>query len=521
MADPPAPSTVAVIGLGALGLVALKNLLEEGFDATGYDKNSFIGGLWQYVDGPQTSVLESTVINISKERGCYTDFPFPEDVGSFATGEQVAKYLDDYTAHFSLADKIHLNTDVLGVTRGEKLNKWEIELSDKTGRSQKVLYDKVVLATGINKLPCSPDIPGIEKFKGDVIHSVSYKRPTAFKKKKVLIIGLGNTAADTATTLVGHADKIYISHRHGAFVIPRIVNGKPLDHGISHRMQTTLGFFQENFPTMAEKMITGALTKMQNQAFTLDPEWKFSPAPPITQSVPIISDNLIDELRAGHISSVGGLKRVIDGCIVELEDGTQLEVDSIIFCTGYKADFSILGDADPSRNTTRHWAAAPGSNGKPLPRLYRNIFSLDHPDSLAIMGALAFMTPAFQAYDLASMAVAQVWRGNTTLPSRDEMNSHVDEHHEWVCSLAARGSVYPGIVKAPGWMKWVNDAAGTGVNEYLGYGLAGWWYWCRNFAFCRMLMTGLSSPHVYRLFETGKRKTWSGAREAIDEVNKR
>jgi ribulose 1,5-bisphosphate synthetase/thiazole synthase len=78
-------TSVAVIGLGKFpdivlikrhdltcagpaGLVALKNLREEGFDAIGFDRNSYIGGLWQYSAKGQTSVMETTVVNISKER---------------------------------------------------------------------------------------------------------------------------------------------------------------------------------------------------------------------------------------------------------------------------------------------------------------------------------------------------------------------------------------------------------------------------------------------------------------------
>lgn len=60
--------TVAVIGAGPAGLVALKNLLEEGFEVTGFDKNPYVGGLWQYTEEDKTSVLQSTVVNISKER---------------------------------------------------------------------------------------------------------------------------------------------------------------------------------------------------------------------------------------------------------------------------------------------------------------------------------------------------------------------------------------------------------------------------------------------------------------------
>jgi dimethylaniline monooxygenase (N-oxide forming) len=60
--------TVAVIGAGPAGLVAVKNLAEEGFDVTGFDKNPYVGGLWQYTEEDRTSVLSTTIVNISKER---------------------------------------------------------------------------------------------------------------------------------------------------------------------------------------------------------------------------------------------------------------------------------------------------------------------------------------------------------------------------------------------------------------------------------------------------------------------
>ena len=118
------------------------------------------------------------------------------------------------------------------------------------------------------------------------------------------------------------------------------------------------------------------------------------------------------------------------------------------------------------------------------------------------------------------MAISQVWRGTTPLPSPQAMEEATDAHHSWVISLAQRGSVYPGIVQPGPWMRWVNDAAGTGFSENLGYGIQGWGFWWREREFCRLCLDGIASPHVYRVFE-GKRKRWEGAREAIEKVNGR
>lgn len=266
-------------------------------------------------------------------------------------------------------------------------------------------------------------------------------------------------------------------------------------------------------------MFNMAVKKMQDKAFTIRPEWKVSPAPPLKHATPIISDNLVNLLETGHIESVAGLRRVVGAREVELDDGTRIEADAIIWCTGYKNDFSLLEKSvDPTRNTTPKWATSIGSRGKPLARLYQNIFSLDYPMSLAFMGSVAFATGVFPLYDLASMAVAQVWKGTSNLPSAAKMNQAVDKQHEYICSIAKDGSAIPGWVKQGEWIRWANDAAGTGVNEYLGWTAKGWRFWWQDRAFYKLLMDGIHTPFLWRVFD-GKRKKWESARAEIEKVN--
>lgn len=301
--------------------------------------------------------------------------------------------------------------------------------------------------------------------------------------------------------------------------MPRRVKGKAIDHALTIRFSFIQDFLSKNFPKLAERLFNKFAKGLQDKAFKLRPEWNFAPAPSLKQSVPIISDNLVDCLEAGTIKSVAALERVVGERTVELSDGTTVAVDAIIWCTGYQCDYGLIeSEYDPTQNVTAAWSEAPGSNGKPLPRLYRNVFSLKEPQSLAYLGAAAFASPAFQLYDLASMAVAQIWKGASSLPPKAVMEKEVDEHIEWVVGLAQRGSVYPGIVKSGPWMRWANDAAGTGVNEKLGYGVEGWKFWLSDRAFCKLCMDGIYSPHLYRVFD-GKRKKWDGARKAIEEAN--
>lgn len=141
------------------------------------------------------------------------------DSNDFPTAEQTYNYIQAYATHFSLWGHIRLKTEINGIKRNEEFGKWEIESTNSDGQKTKESYDKLVMATAINDVPSRPKIPELDGFKGDVLHSISFKSPATFTKKRVLVVGFGNTAADVATSLIGHASKIYISHRHGAFVV--------------------------------------------------------------------------------------------------------------------------------------------------------------------------------------------------------------------------------------------------------------------------------------------------------------
>ncbi|KAF1851377.1 FAD/NAD(P)-binding domain-containing protein [Cucurbitaria berberidis CBS 394.84] len=507
-------TTVAVVGLGPAGLVALKNLTEEGFDVIAFDRNSYVGGLWQYTNKDQTSVMDSTIVNISKERGCFTDFPYPEGISSYPTAAQVHQYLVSFLKHFNLEPRIRLNTPIHQITFNEEHQKWVLDVEGKS----KQYFDKVVIAIGgMVGVPNIPTIEGIEKFRGPSIHSQAFKQPAEFRNRRVMVVGFGNSAADTSTQLAGIADKVYLAHRHGARILPRGFNGAPIDHTHSMRLFTLQCLVAKYFPRFGEKFFDKFVKALQDKSFKLRPEWGFEPA----GRLPIVSDDLVPCLENGSITSVAGVKHVLGGSQVELEDGRTLEVDAIIWCTGYKSSFSVLDPQyDPSsRSPPLSWSTASGSNNRALFRLYHNVFSLEKPDSLAFLGNVHFALGGFQIFDMASQAIAQIWAGNSMLPSKAQMEIAVDKHHEWLASHAQDGhNISPGTVEAGPWIRAMDDLAGTGVNEYLGYGLKGWMFWLKDRPFCNLLMGGLWSPHIHRVFE-GKRKAWTGAKEAIERVN--
>ena len=118
---------VAIIGAGASGLSAIKSVLEEDMIPVCFERTDDIGGLWRYTpevrDDGQASVMKSTVINTSKEKMCYSDFPIPDEYPNFMHNTKVLEYFRLYSETFNLLEHIRFNTEVLKVEKADDFEK--------------------------------------------------------------------------------------------------------------------------------------------------------------------------------------------------------------------------------------------------------------------------------------------------------------------------------------------------------------------------------------------------------------
>jgi dimethylaniline monooxygenase (N-oxide forming) len=434
----PAARTVAVIGLGAHGLVALKNLLEEGFDVTGFDSNSYVSGLWHYTPEAEVSCLQSTHVNVSRERACFTDFAFPDGTSSYPSGQEIDKYLNDFATEYKLWPYFRLNTRIQRVDRDDVQGKWKLEIKEGGKQAEIVVFDKLVIAAGPHSVPIEPTIPDSDQFKGEIIHSIAFKDPAQYKGKNVVVLGMGNTAVDTATILIGHAKTIYLAHRNGCVLLPRILNnGTSLDHGASYRTFAIRDYLELLFPKLAANFIDNWVRQIQDKHFDLKPEWRVNtPTPSLSKQNPTVSDTLYPALKDGSVISTHSIKKFTGSNSLELDDGTVLsDIDSVVLCTGYRLDLSYLGPIDPCDMTPD--TDGPHQYDYNCPRLYRNLLSHSHPDSLAFVGLALLFFPAFTMADLTSQALAQLWKHPEQLPSQTEMQDHYAKHRAWRAHINA------------------------------------------------------------------------------------
>jgi dimethylaniline monooxygenase (N-oxide forming) len=350
-----------------------------------------------------------------------------------------------------------------------------------------------------------------------VLGADSSRSAEGLRGKNVVVVGMSSTASDVMGNIIPVASKVYMSHRRGGYIFPTWRKGTPGDLLVTWRRRQISLFLQRRLPGLY-KMTTdkGLNWFMRNTWGKLDPQWRVLPAPSVVFALPGASNHLIPWLKEGKITSVHGIKRFIGPQSMELNDGTVLkDIDAVICATGYTANLEVAPFLKFSRPTSSY-------GGPDLVRLWMNISPPEYADSMALLCHSAYgKNNGFSFNDVQSMAISNIFRHVHPLPSLEEMNASVDAHHAW---LAARWQAdplgfEPSAVKTWQFQHFLHGAAGTGM-ENLGWGWKGWKFFFKDPKMSYLMNNGVESAHAFRFFETGKRKTWEGAREAIIKANK-
>lgn len=279
-------------------------------------------------------------------------------------------------------------------------------------------------------------------------------------------------------------------------------------------------FLTTHLPTLFNYLMDTMLASMSKKGFPDVPaSWKFYPAPSMATTSPLIADELYPHLKSGFCKPVARVSRITGPRTVELTDGTVLEdIDAIVYCTGYDQSTPAVEDE---------------YNPYPVPgqpsTLYRGTFST-HPDedvrnSIAFLGHGHIGFPGFVQHELIIMAVAQVWLGNSALPSLPEMKKWQRGWLAWRENLlrkqTSESTFYVGMMPFEDHIRWFDDAAGTDVFSHFGwFSRKAWSFWWNDRNLYRECTRLVFSPAVWRLFESGKRKAWDGAKEQIYSDNR-
>ncbi|KAF7078480.1 hypothetical protein CFC21_082904 [Triticum aestivum] len=175
---------VAVIGAGAAGLVAARELRREGHAPVVFERTDGVGGTWVYeadadasaspeppVTQRRSNLYASLRTNLPRECMGFLDFPFvagPDgDPRRFPGHAEVLRYLQSFARRFDLHGLVRLETEVVRVSREASGTSWRVRYSRKAPGSEKreaeeEVFDAVVVCNGHYSKPHFADVAGAD-----------------------------------------------------------------------------------------------------------------------------------------------------------------------------------------------------------------------------------------------------------------------------------------------------------------------------------------------------------------------
>ncbi len=384
---------VCVIGAGVSGVTTVKALGDWGVDHACFEASDEVGGNW-YFRNPngRSSAYRSLHIDTSKTAISFQDFPMDERYPDFPHHSQIHGFLREYADRFGLRERIRFNTAVEHATRADD-GGWDIDGEH---------FDVLVVCNGHHWDPSYPEFPG--SFDGPTIHSHHYIDPTeplALEGKRVLVVGIGNSAVDIVSELSrkGVAERVFISTRSGAWVIPKYVLGRPVDTIVKTNPRIPLGL-QRRFAQVLPRLVSGRM-----EDFGLPrPNHRF------LEAHPTVSSELLLRLGSGDAAAKPDVAELLSDR-VRFADGSIEPVDAIIYATGYKITFPFF---DPA------FMSAPGN----VLRLYKRMFKPELPD-LAFVGLGQALPTIFPFAECQAKLVGRWLGGDWALPSTSEMEAEI------------------------------------------------------------------------------------------------
>ncbi|MEI9852421.1 MAG: FAD-dependent oxidoreductase [Sphingomonas sp.] len=352
--------SVTVIGAGMGGLNAAVQLKRAGIHYQVIEKNENVGGTWWENRYPGARVD-------TPSRG-YTnlfgvDFPYPYAYGPHTESQ---KYYDWVADTFDLRGDIAFNTEVRSLAWDEAAAMWEIRVDGPEGGTV-LRSNAVITGVGFLNRPNIPEIEGMAEFEGQAWHTARWPDDAEWRGKRIAVIGTGCTGYQLVPEIAPGAAHVTVFQRTPQWLLPV--------PGYLAASPPQLLWLDRNLPYhtnfMRFRSFYGAGPDF-TKVFDIDPDFDdphtcspankaardrtieflqnklgdpklvetMTPAHPPWSARPVAVDSdysVLDALLRENVTLVtDGIGR-INATGIEAGDGTQHDVDIIVYATGFRA----------------------------------------------------------------------------------------------------------------------------------------------------------------------------------------
>ncbi|MGW2395047.1 flavin-containing monooxygenase [Kitasatospora sp. NPDC001664] len=331
---------VAVVGSGFGGLGAGVRLRRAGItDFVILERASAVGGTWRDNSYP------GCACDVPSHLYSFSFAPNPEWPRSFSFQPDIRAYLERVADTFGLRPHLRFDAEVLELRWEQEQNRWRVTTAAGTWTA-----DAVVSAAGPLADPQIPDLPGLKDFTGKVFHSSRWDHDFDLTGKRVAIVGTGASAAQIIPAIQPKVGKLTVFQRTPAWVLPRndreISSAEKWLHAAlppTGKLRRGLLFALRELQVDAFVRRPGLLKLVQQLAVRnihqgiQDPELraKLTPDYRIGCKRILLSNTYYPALAAANTEVVASGLRELRGSTLVAADGSEHEVDAVVFGTGF------------------------------------------------------------------------------------------------------------------------------------------------------------------------------------------
>jgi dimethylaniline monooxygenase (N-oxide forming) len=318
---------VAIIGAGMSGLVAAKELLDEGHEVVVFEKELVLGG--NFSTGAAYERMQLTVSNYFMAFSSLP--PEPDEKRRFWSRDEYVKYLKRFATTFAIENCIRFETNVETVRRIRE-DTFRVTFQSAGGVNQEEDFSAVAICRGAHRteVPRMVEYSGASEYRGQIMHAVHWTGPEPFRGKRVVCVGMGETSADITREISDVAEKCWLSMRSYPYLIPRYSEGGHTSDATSIRI--THWAPREVLVKMRQEIEESFASDLSPQeAIVL--EWnKKAKAGRFYQK----NCDFLENVLNGKIEVVFSDISRLEGETVVFENGTEVEADVVMLCTGFE-----------------------------------------------------------------------------------------------------------------------------------------------------------------------------------------
>jgi putative flavoprotein involved in K+ transport len=323
---------IVIVGGGPAGLAAAAHLKQIGCKSLILEQGQTPGGAWR-------SRRSNLRLTTPRRLSSLPFYRMEARYGRWPSAAEWSSYLIRYASRMRC--EVECNQRVWRIERARV--GWLVHATSRVFHAR-----VVVVATGEDRVPVFPDVPGIGSFRGRLVHA-SDIHDMHHSATNVLVIGSGTSGGELATMFARKQDgRVWLSVRHAPVILPRQLLGIPMA-GLGHIADRAPPALIDCVATVVKWMAFGRLSQMDRPDRHRLSERRHR------RYAPTIDDGLAREIRRGNIEVVPAVES-FDGSVVHLSGGRVLSPDLTIAATGYRPSLA-------------EFVAVPGvldDNGRPL-----------------------------------------------------------------------------------------------------------------------------------------------------------